>query len=294
MHNFMALPALRMTNTTGVIYAAVGSGLVDDALFSASRLGAGADVTVFGDPETTSRCAEKAPPHIQCVDAIAQLEHAQWFGCESCARLQGAQPLRTSPWYSTGKPSGGHNRLVKIGSLLLAPYHTSFFLDADVVPCLPLRSLRRLMGAPGGSSIWDAADLLAATNRMYNDYARTSRYPGHQKLGGTPVAWPYLNSGVILFRPDRAPVQAALRQWLCGYCDGAQKDQLPGEDQPYFNAALYRGASMHHLRVIALPPTWNPRNWDMVIPRITNHSKGCCKGSAYLDHGCRKPNSSAI
>ena len=180
MHNFMAL---RMTNTTGVIYAAVGSGLVDDALFSASRLGAGADVTVFGDPETTSRCAEKAPPHIQCVDAIAQLKHAQWFGCESCARLQGAQPLRTSPWYSTGKPSGGHNRLVKIGSLLLAPYHTSFFLDADVVPCLPLRSLRRLMGAPGGSSIWDAADLLAATNRMYNDYARTSRYPGHQKLG---------------------------------------------------------------------------------------------------------------
>ena len=33
MHNFMAL---RMTNTTGVIYAAVGSGLVDDALFSAA------------------------------------------------------------------------------------------------------------------------------------------------------------------------------------------------------------------------------------------------------------------
>jgi len=287
------LPLLGTTSHTGVIYAAVGIAALQDALYSGSKLGADANVTVFGDPATTLLCAEKViSPHWQCLDAISLLNRSQCFGCESCARLVAHTRWSTarSSKYSSGLPSGGLNRLVKLGSLLLAPYQNTFFFDADVVPCMSLGQLLRLMDAPRrSSSIWDAADLLAATNHMYNDKARTGRWAAHEKLGGTPMAWPYLNSGVILFRSDREPVQVALLQWLCSYCDDAQKGVPPGEDQPYLNAALYQGVRLHHLRVTALPPIWNPRRWEMRMPKITNHSAGCCKGSAYLDHGCQKP-----
>ena len=61
MHNFMAL---RMTNTTGVIYAAIGSGLVDDALFSASRRSRD---PLQADGQDSKRPAPHAPACRACV-----------------------------------------------------------------------------------------------------------------------------------------------------------------------------------------------------------------------------------
>jgi len=103
------------------------------------------------------------------------------------------------------------SRMVKIISLMAAPYEYSLYLDSESYAC---KSLPELFRHAGGFGFLDTTDLAIAINHIGSwSFSRGALWDRY----GVPSGWTELNSGVIFVSPRREGVHEVLCEWLVVY-----------------------------------------------------------------------------
>src|SRR5687767_7026541 len=131
----------------------------------------------------------------------------------------------------------------KVAYIPQSPYDCTLFIDADTYICDDLSELFSLL---------DQFDLAVAhdTFRIYvEDYDKLQEY-----LHATPISFPMLNTGVILFKKSER-VENFFQSWMTLHRRNLTIALRGGTDQPAFREALYHS----DMRFTILPPEYNCR-----------------------------------
>mmetsp|Transcript_52157 Transcript_52157/g.145560 ORF Transcript_52157/g.145560 Transcript_52157/m.145560 type:complete len:342 (+) Transcript_52157:70-1095(+) len=272
----------------GVVYASIGKKYLAMALLSAYSLRSDMVRFNLADDLELALC-ENATRHLgrkwECFDvrqSQAYLEHA---ACLADATAQD-KILGRSDYMS---------RVLKLLSILDAPFEVAMFLDSDTKPCHALSELLAAHGLNSASAFSTYDVLIGYARKATNPFSRVEGMQPlpliHKLKGGhegIPFAFGEPNSGVILYRADRLVVTRMLKDWLRRYCNDIS-GKSHHKDQPLLRTALWQSQKKHGLRVMRLLPEWNMKGWRTFMPT----DRSCCAPDAtrtglriIIDHDC--------